>query len=173
MDNPGSVRSDRIGNTPDAVNNAILTKGWLRVKNKDFSFVWPKQKDEQDEFPTDTMRLNDLNTSQTPIDMNCKYAGLMCAHDGFLINPIFKEGNNEATPCQTCLYFRVTGLSIYFTQAKEDMTVIGQMAVKNIRNIKESTDVGPSCLLVETVYTSWTLCGASQAEKQEWYCSIK
>jgi len=72
MDMPGNVKSDRIGNTPDAVNNAILTKGWMRVKNDDFNMVWPKQKDEEDEFPRAIRQLNGTNTSQEPIDMNDK-----------------------------------------------------------------------------------------------------
>jgi hypothetical protein len=72
MERPDNVRSDRIGNTPDAVNNAILTKGWLRVKNDDFNMVWPKQKDEEDEFPRAIKQLDSVNTSQDPIDMNDK-----------------------------------------------------------------------------------------------------
>jgi hypothetical protein len=34
---PTDIKSDRVGNVPGAVNNAILTKGWLRVKIKDFN----------------------------------------------------------------------------------------------------------------------------------------
>jgi len=85
---PGNIKSDRIGNVPDAINNAILTKGWLRIKDANFNSTWPKQKKEEDEFPRDLRQLNNTNTSQDPLDMNDKYKSFMCDADGFLQNPI-------------------------------------------------------------------------------------
>jgi len=164
----GAVKSDRVGNTPDAINNAILTKGWLRVKNDQFGMIWPKQKNEEEEYPRNIRQLNGINTSQDPIDMNEKYNSMMCDNNGFLMNPIFQEGITSPIPCRLCFYFRVSGLSLYFTQAKEDMTVIGSMAIKLIRNITETIDDGPSCFRIESTYAKWTLCGSSNAEKQEW-----
>lgn len=70
---PGVIKSDRIGNSPDSVNNAILTKGWLRIKIKDFNSEYPKQKDELPEFPKQPQMLGKFNISQEPLDMNEKY----------------------------------------------------------------------------------------------------
>jgi hypothetical protein len=92
----------------------------------------------------------------------------MCDADGFLMNPLFAAGATSPVPCQQCLYFRLSGLSLYFTQAKEDMTVVGAMAIKMIRNVTEVTKEGPSCIKVESSYTRWTLCGSSKIEAQEW-----
>merc|ERR1719453_531048 len=72
MGNPGDIKSDRIGNSPDAVNNAILTKGWLRVSNDDFSFTIPPNEKEEPTFKKDPLKLNGVNTSQEPLDMNDK-----------------------------------------------------------------------------------------------------
>jgi len=98
---------------------------------------------------------------------------MMCDGDGFLLNPLFVEGATNPIPCKECLYFRLSGLSLYFTQAKEDMTVVGSMAIKLIRSVQDSAPEGPSCLKVESTVAKWTICGSSKAEAQEWYCSIK
>lgn len=52
------------------------------------------------------------------------------------------------------------------------MTVIGHLAVKNIKNVVENTD-DVSCLsLSSDVCQDWRLCASSATEKQEWYCAI-
>merc|ERR1711881_763259 len=82
----------------------------------------------------------------------------------------WSSGNKEV-PCPGCFYFRISGLSIWFTQLKEDMTVVGQMAIKNIKELVPN--VGQSCFKMENRHSKWTLCAASKAEEQEWYCSLK
>jgi len=72
MSNPGDIKSDRLGNAPDAVNNAILTKGWLRVSNDDFNFTIPPNEKDEPIFKKDALKLNGVNTSQSPLDMNEK-----------------------------------------------------------------------------------------------------
>lgn len=105
--------------------------------------------------------------------MNEKYKQFMCANDGFLLNPVYVDGTTNPTPCRECLYFRLSGLSLYFTQAKEDMTVVGAMSVKLVRNVEQSAPEGESCIAVESTATKWTLCASSKVEAQEWYCSLK
>lgn len=73
MNNPGDVKSDRLGNKPEAINNAILTKGWLRISNPDFNFAVPHGEKEEPTFRKDPMQLNNVNTSQEPLDMNDKF----------------------------------------------------------------------------------------------------
>lgn len=52
------------------------------------------------------------------------------------------------------------------------MTVIGQMAMKNVREVIPST--GPeSCFKIQNIHVTWKLCAASKAEEQEWYCAVK
>jgi len=51
------------------------------------------------------------------------------------------------------------------------MTVVGQMPIKNIKELVPN--VGQSCFKMENRHSKWTLCAASKAEEQEWYCSLK
>lgn len=69
-ENPFEVKSDRIGNTPDAVNNAILTKGWLRVESEEFNFRVPQvnKDDENAEVHKEPISFQGKATSQDPIN---------------------------------------------------------------------------------------------------------
>lgn len=52
------------------------------------------------------------------------------------------------------------------------MTIIGQIAIKNLKNMAEIKS-DPGCLVVESYHNKWDMCAASLVEMQEWYCSIK
>lgn len=100
--------------------------------------------------------LNDVPVSQEPLDMNEKYKALMCDDDGFLMNPLwkhasFKEVSTSPVPCLNCFYFRLTGLSLYFTQLKEDMTVISSLSIKLITNVNENVQDSPSCITLKNM----------------------
>lgn len=98
----------------------------------------------------------------------------MCDDDGFLMNPLFKQSSfkeisTSPVPCLNCFYFRLSGLSLYFTQLKEDMTVISSISIKNITNMVENVRDSPSCIYVKNMFgVNWQLCAASATEKQEW-----
>jgi len=51
------------------------------------------------------------------------------------------------------------------------MTVIGQIAIKNIRSLK--SDGNESCFVIKSMYSFWKVCAASMTESQEWQCAIK
>jgi len=72
MSNPGDIKSDRVGNAPDAVNNAILTKGWLRISDDNLHFEIPPNEKDEPVSKRDALKLNGVNTSQEPLDMNDK-----------------------------------------------------------------------------------------------------
>jgi len=52
------------------------------------------------------------------------------------------------------------------------MTIIGQIAIKNVKNLVE-IKADPGCLTLESYHNKWDMCAASLVEMQEWYCSIK
>lgn len=81
---------------------------------------------------------------------------MMCDEDGFLMNPLFKQASfkevsTSPVPCLNCFYFRLTGLSLYFTQLKEDMTVVNSLNMKNILNIVENINNAPSCINIKNM----------------------
>lgn len=65
----------------------------------------------------------------------------------------------------------MSGLSLYFTQLKEDMTVIGHLAIKNIKEVNEG-GADPCMTLTSDSAQNWKLCASSATEKQEWYCAL-
>jgi len=49
------------------------------------------------------------------------------------------------------------------------MTVIGQMAIKNIRELTpNSGGTASPCFTLQNLHTKWKLCAASKVEEQEW-----
>lgn len=173
-ENPFEVKSDRIGNSPDAVNNAILTKGWLRIEAQEFNFRVPQasKEDENADVHREPISFQGKATSQDPINFKSeKYEQAVQDADGMLVNPLFQEGSTNPVPCKTCFYFRLSGLALYFTQMKEDMTVIGHMAIKNIKEVKEN-GADPCMHVNSDAGQEWKLCASSATEKQEWYCAL-
>lgn len=185
MAKKGDIKSDRIGNVPDGVNNTILTKGWLRIIYDDKMYpihlpTAPKneQKESEDILFRPHLSLKNeedetkppTNISQSPINNNDLYQNQLDANNngGFLINPLFDvKSKHKVVPCSNCFYFRLSGLSIYFTQLKEDMTVVGQMSIKNIKDLEFEKQY-PECIILSNFKVSWTICAASKPEAQEW-----
>jgi len=90
-ENPFEVKSDRIGNTPDAVNNAILTKGWLRIESEEFNFRVPQvnKDDENAEVHKEPISFQGKATSQDPINFKSeKYEEAVKDAEGMLVNPL-------------------------------------------------------------------------------------
>jgi len=58
-----------------------------------------------------------------------------------------------------------------FAQLKEDMTVVGHLCIKNIKEVEEM-GADPCMVVNSDSGQKWKLCASSATEKQEWYCAI-
>jgi len=97
----------------------------------------------------------------------------MKEENGMLVNPSYKEGVMTPVPCRTCFYFRLSGLNLYFTQIKEDMTVVGAISIKNVSTVMNASGPGDCLKLVDAEKDNWVLCAGSSTERNEWSCAIK
>lgn len=76
-------------------------------------------------------------------------------------------------PCKSCFYFRLSGLNLYFTQVKEDMTVVGAISIKNVVMVQSAQGPGDCFKVVDGEKDNWVLCTGGSHEKSEWVCAIK
>jgi len=73
------------------VNNAILTKGWLRIESQEFNFRVPQvtKEDEGADVSKEPISFQGKATSQDPINFkNEKYAAAVQDEQGYLVNPL-------------------------------------------------------------------------------------
>ena len=75
-------------------------------------------------------------------------------------------------PDPDAFYFRLSGTNLYFTETKDDMVVLGTMAIKNVEDVANS-DIHQSCFKVQSKeFDEWDLCALNPAEKKVWFCGM-
>jgi len=67
----------------------------------------------------------------------------------------------------------LSGLNLYFTQLKEDMTVVGAVAIKNLADVQSASGPGDCFRIMDDEKDNWVLCTGGSQEKKEWTCAIK
>jgi hypothetical protein len=169
------------------MNTSIIEEGWLRIKAdewyEDYSrypaVPKPFQADMDDLLskPFKPMPLvrpqgGKIRTQNIYAFQNKPMGKLAKELGGMMINPLFVSGKTEPVPCQNCFYFRLSGLNLYFTQIRYDMTIIASIAIKNIDATAGGSGPGFCFSIADKEEDNWTLCAYSNDQKREWVCAI-
>lgn len=101
--------------------------------------------------------------------------------DKFRINDAFttKVGTGVKPPSKREFWFRLSGLNLYYTANKEDINILGSIAIKEIRRAKKHDDVYianniTSCFDVkDSDEMKYKLCSFDKIKSLTWYCAIQ
>jgi carbonic anhydrase len=91
-------------------------------------------------------------------------------NEGFTIDMSAPEGPLD----DKYFWFRLSGTHLYYTMTKDDMNLMGAIAVDEILDAKSTHDASRFCFKVQDQEnTPYTICAANDTIRKKWVCLIR
>lgn len=95
----------------------------------------------------------------------------------YRINDFFtKNGNPNNPPSDKHFWFRLSGRHLYYSINKEDINVLGSIAIKSIGDVEEKKPYAEDKLCFKVIdenVNEWKICPQTFQKKAEWICTIR
>jgi carbonic anhydrase len=131
----------------------LLKEGWMKISSPNF-----------------------LHTGRFPLITlpNGKQVRIKTTKNYFRINVAFNPMKTKKNfpPKKTFFWFRLSGKHLYYSQLQNDINILGNIAMKNVKNAKDSGEA--HCFrIVDRARRKWKLCADKEKTRNKWVCLIK
>ena len=151
---PNSATPATSANTTDEYS--LILEEWMKISSPSFNNV--------NLFPPISLP----NGNTTKIQIDDKF---------YRINTAFNSATDDNLPKNNLTFwFRLSAKSLYYSNTKTDMNVLGAILVENIIDARPLNDYGneKTCLQIDDVENhNWKICGNDTIVRNKWICKIK
>jgi carbonic anhydrase len=147
--------SSESGDSSSSGTNNAPPEGWVAISSTSFRnkrkfppIVLPDGKEVMIKVDTEYFRLNDLFIED-------------------------KKTDPSSPPWERFFYFRLSGAHIYYSMTKNDVNIVGTVALDNLNKISKDEDSTRFCFWIDEAERSeWKLCTQTYEERLKWMCAI-